>query len=121
MEPDATVGFAGFSKDVRSFAWVVPTPQVPDVNKLHIISVGGVHSKPVFVDTADGRAKGKALLVEGGYTSVKEPAPPDVTLEASLTATPPTLTLVRGTATRRLSGCTPTDRRGSQAYQTILS
>lgn len=48
-----------------------------------------------FVDSPEGRAKGKAILVAGGFTSTQRPVPADVTLTANLTAKPPTLAVVR--------------------------
>lgn len=96
MPTDAVAGFAGFSKDGRSFAWVVPSPSVPDLLKLSTITIGQDQPALSFVDSPEGRAKGKAALVAGGFTNTKRPVPRDVTMEANLTAKPPTLSVVRG-------------------------
>jgi hypothetical protein len=95
METDAVAGFAGFSRDGRSFAWVVASPTLPDLVKMQIASVGAIDPKMVFVDDPRGRAKAKASLLDGGFTSARRPVPADVTFEASLATAPPTFTLVR--------------------------
>lgn len=96
MPTDAVPGFAGFSQDGMQFAWVVPSPKVPELIKLSIISTGDDDPKTQLVDTPEGRERGKARLLSDGFTAVRRPVPSDLTFEANLTASPPTFTLVRG-------------------------
>lgn len=96
MPTDAVPGFAGFSGDGMLFAWVLPSPKDPELIKLSIIGTGDDDPKTLFVDTPDGRARGKARLESDGFTAIRRPVPADLTFEANLLSSPPSLTLVRG-------------------------
>lgn len=93
---DAIDGFAGFSGDGKSFAWILPSPTLPELRYWKTITEGQTSPPGTTLERdAAGLAQGRALIKKGGFTSDRKAAPADVTLDLDLTVKPPRLALVR--------------------------
>jgi hypothetical protein len=94
---DALDGFAGFSRDGKSFAWIAPSALDPATRFLKKITEGADDPKLASADRDEASVKeGLKTLAKDGYTRARGPVPPGVTLDANLTATPPTAAVVQG-------------------------
>jgi hypothetical protein len=88
--------FAGFAKDSQRFAWITPS-LTGKLSYLKTIVAGDTEpqQKVVFPDPEAQKELDAALAA---FSTERRAVPDDVTLEADLAATPPTLRLVRGGA-----------------------
>lgn len=93
---DALDGFAGFSQDGKTFAWVAPSPMLPELRYWSTIQDGqNTPTVTTLERDAQGLAQGQGLLKKGGFRPDRKAAPAEVSLELELTANPPKLALVR--------------------------
>lgn len=94
---DALDGFAGFSRDGKSFAWIAASASDPEMRFLKTITEGSTDPNLDIVDRdPEGVKRGTKILEKGGYTRARGAVPAGVTLETNLTATPPTAVVVHG-------------------------
>jgi hypothetical protein len=87
--------FAGFSRDGSRFAFVAGSATGGDLHFLKIVTPGKGEPDSHFLDAQDAPSlsEARALLKAGGYSRARRAAPPALTMQPNLTATPPTLAL----------------------------
>jgi hypothetical protein len=91
---DSLDGFAGFSVDGKSFAWVAPSIS-GELRWLKVIAVGESEPK-MDVLYPDDPSFAEAMKKLKGFVNARKPPPGQLKLETNLTATPPTAFLVNG-------------------------
>lgn len=95
--PVQLIGFAGFSKDGTKFAWVAPGASREMKSQFVKITAVGKPDPEMdlfFPGDAAGEKKIREKLKD--FSTTKKAAPADLKIEATLTARPPKLALVRG-------------------------
>lgn len=96
-EPKSLVGFAGFSKDGASFAWVAPgASKATNTQYVKITKVGAGEPELSLLFPDEAASVKKAQETLKAFSNKRTPAPKDLKIESQITLTPPKLTLVRG-------------------------
>lgn len=96
-EPKSLIGFAGFSKDGASFAWVAPgASKATNTQYVKITKVGAAEPELSLLFPDDAASVKKAEQTLKVFSNKRTPAPKDLKIESQITQTPPKLTLVRG-------------------------